>query len=181
VLNATRSKSLIGKSWSGADPSLRHDAPFVSLDHQCHDDPKRRTWRALLKPEPGEVTFASAHGVTFELIEKNGLKSKLREAGHKFAQPGQGAASSHSKLAAKQRQAEKTFNSKRNESDRRCLEIINRHEITSSEACLAQGIDLRSTMFYLASSFGEHLWDSSGPICAVIGIEAKKDQRCPSM
>ncbi len=82
-----------GKVIAGAEAKKMLDAwgrfstprGFESLDQRCYEDPKRRTFRQLLKGIDVERTVvASSKGEVVELVSEKGLRTLLEEAGHDF-------------------------------------------------------------------------------------------------
>jgi ParB/RepB/Spo0J family partition protein len=68
---------------------LVHNSGYVSLSQKCPDDPKGRTYKALLakvvEASPDLVTVARApSGAVHKLIPTAGLTKQLRSAGHDF-------------------------------------------------------------------------------------------------
>jgi ParB/RepB/Spo0J family partition protein len=69
--------------------TLDYGSDKVLLDTKCNEDPKRRTYRALLKGSSAEILVAQdPYGAVHELASKAAVVKALREAGVKGVQEG---------------------------------------------------------------------------------------------
>jgi ParB/RepB/Spo0J family partition protein len=84
VLPDDKAKKLFYPNQSG----LQYGSPYVKADDVCHQDPKGRTYKALLKSLPEmPVTLARDSGrQVHELLEEKALPALLKKAGHSFAE-----------------------------------------------------------------------------------------------
>jgi ParB/RepB/Spo0J family partition protein len=83
------------------DDYVNPSAGLVRLDDACHEDPKGRTYRKLLKDvEPAFVKVLVKDGAVVELVDRKAVTAALKAAGHDFAKASNQArpvgASSHS-------------------------------------------------------------------------------------
>jgi len=72
------------------DGRLAYGTPFVSLDDKCHDDPRSRTYRELLKKvdKVPTVLARDQQRQPHELVDRKVLPKLLEQAGHKFGGKG---------------------------------------------------------------------------------------------
>jgi hypothetical protein len=84
-------------------------APFVELDHQPWEDPKKRSWRKLLGDAVKVTLVRSPEGKIVELAAKAGLAAAMKERGHTwFGRPnGRGSSTTASAGEKKRRETAK--------------------------------------------------------------------------
>jgi ParB/RepB/Spo0J family partition protein len=81
---------------------LTYDTGFVELDVPNGSDPKRRTWRQLLKKALPETTLVrDSEGGIHELVKETAAKSAAKKAGHNFDVNPPGGLSKQEKEARK--------------------------------------------------------------------------------
>jgi ParB/RepB/Spo0J family partition protein len=81
-------------------------APFVELDHQAWEDPKRRTWRKLLGDAVKVTLVRSPEGKIVELAAKAGLAAAMKERGHTWFERRNGRGSSTTASAGEKKRRE---------------------------------------------------------------------------
>lgn len=82
-------------SWCSGDDIQAESAGYVSLDQQCYEDRKHRTYRQIIKDPDAPIAVAvhPKSGKVFELLPVKWAKSALRKAGVKNAYSSQRSSS----------------------------------------------------------------------------------------
>jgi hypothetical protein len=85
---------------------VNDSAPYVELDKQPWEDPKRRTWRKLLGDAVKVTLVRSPEGKIVELAAKAGLAAAMKERGHTWFERRNGSGSSTTASAGEKKQRE---------------------------------------------------------------------------
>jgi ParB/RepB/Spo0J family partition protein len=105
LLSRTASAGLF-QSWNN---HLAYDAPYVDLDHPCHEDPKHRTFRTLLKGHlaADQVVVAVDHdGAPHELVDKAAARAAVKKH-HAVGNGGAATSKEDAKYKQEQRDRDK--------------------------------------------------------------------------
>ena len=146
-----------------------YSSDFELLDDECHDDPKRRTYRKLLDPAPDEIVVAQLDQGAVELIPRKGLAARLKKAGHKFG-PKSGRGTSSAKSEA-QRERDQKANARhaakmaiKKEVERRILEAA--YQAASAPGKILAEVDVYR---HLALGFLSREWAHGEALLAIVG------------